>query len=176
MGQLRIRPIDPESRSELRTIATFSLMTMLETIPELRSHVTDLPNFSIDEMQAMYAQGQSNPQHRYLCAVDDAGMLCGHAIFQLKKDDAGQTYGYCYTRYVLPRYRRRGVAARLLDEALGWFGEAGAAYALAHTHATNEPLRALFECAGFVVSERVDGRWPTLALRKELAATVCAQQ
>jgi L-amino acid N-acyltransferase YncA len=126
-----------------------------------------VPHFTFEAMKADYAAKSRLPDRRFLVAETDAGLIVAHSIFKSLRDDDGVLFGYCATRYVLPGWRRRGLGSEFLDHALRWFREQGAAYALAHTHATNVPLKALFERHGFVAAER-DGRWPTWELRLDL--------
>jgi ribosomal protein S18 acetylase RimI-like enzyme len=55
-----------------------------------------------------------------------------------------------------------------MAQALAWFEEDHPDFLVAHTHATNEPLRRLFERHGFRVVERRDEPWPSLTLRRDL--------
>lgn len=165
-----IRPLDPTSDSEVRSIVAFSLMTVWETTPELRVDLRTVPGFSFEEIEKHTRQSARDPNHRYLVALDQDGALCGHTIFYLTHDADDVRYGYCFTRYVLPIHRRHGLASRFLTQALDWFGEHGARHAIANSHVNNLPLRNLFERFGFKVVDRLEGRWPTLVLRRELEA------
>ncbi|MFT4978317.1 MAG: GNAT superfamily N-acetyltransferase [Myxococcota bacterium] len=168
MSSYRIRSLDFRDSGEVYTAASFSMMTLLETLPEARADPELVPNFSVEEMAAMYRSGQSDPDHRYLVIVDDNNRPVGHAIALIRCDDDGTRYGYSYTRYILPHHRRRGLARRLLRAAKSWWAEAGVSHVLAHTHPENKPLQTLFIDEGFQVVERRDGRWPSLLLRCEL--------
>ncbi|MFZ5477775.1 MAG: GNAT family N-acetyltransferase [Myxococcota bacterium] len=163
-----IRPIDAADDAELRGVVAFSVMSVWETIPELRVDLHEEHGFSFDEMERTYRRDAANRDHRILVALDAEGRLAGHTAFALKKDHEDVVYGNCYARYVLPIHRRKGLASQFLEHALGWFRDHGARYAVAHPHADNEPLVALFERAGFRKVDRLDGRWPTWVLRRDL--------
>lgn len=167
----RLRDLDLADPGEVNTAAAFSMATILETLPEARRDPEIVPGFSIEAMAAMYARGHDNPDHRYRVAVDHAGLIVGHAIALMRADDHGVAHGYSYTRYVLPAHRRRGLARRLLVDALGWWTGRGARYVLAHTHADNTALQRLFATAGFTVVERTHTRWAGLTLRLDAPAT-----
>jgi len=52
-----------------------------------------------------------------------------------------------------------------MAKALAWFDGDDWDYLLAHTHASNVPLRRLFERHGFRIAERHEVPWPSLTLR-----------
>lgn len=162
---MRIRPLDFDRDEEVVVAASFSKLTLLETLPEARRDPELVPNGSVAEMAAMYRRGRENPDHRYLVAEAGDGMLVGHAIALMRTDEDGLRYGYGYTRCVLPSHRRRGLARRLLRTAKAWWAEQGADHVMAHTHATNRALQALFTSEGFVVLGTGEGRWPSVVLR-----------
>ena len=162
----QIRPAQTDD--DVSTMASFSMLTILETIPEARRDPTIVPGFSHEEMSSMYREGLNNPNHRYLVVVSPDGLLVGHGIYLLRRDDAGSSYGYLYTRYVLPAHRRRGLGGRMLDTALDWFKEMDAEWAEAHTHPSNAGLQKLFASRGFEVGPPQEGRWASVLLRKTL--------
>lgn len=163
-----IAPLDFDHDPNVVEAASFSLLTLLETLPELRSDPSVLNNASVQDMAAMYRRGRDNPDHLYLMARVD-GRAVGHAIALMRTDADGVRHGYSYTRYVLPAHRRKGVAGALLRAAGRWWIERDAAYVTAHTHATNTGLQALFARAGFRETGRSAGKWDSVALRCERA-------
>ena len=160
-----IRCLDFDDPGEVSTAASFSMLTILETLPEARRDPSIVPNLSIEAMAEMYANGEDNENHLYLVAHDEDGLLLGHAIALIREDEDGVLHGYSYTRYVLPRYRRRGVARRLLEQALEWWRDREVSYILAHTHPSNAPLLGLFTAFGFVEISRETKRWSSVTLR-----------
>ena len=164
----KIRPLNFDVSGEVSCAASFSMLTILETLPEARLEPDIVPNLSIEAMSEMYARGATNENHLYLVVEDADGALVGHAIALLREDDDGVTHGYSYTRYVLPKHRRQGLGKRLLDQALAWWREREAVYVLAHTHPSNTALLGLFTRAGFVEVERKTTRWESVTLRLEM--------
>jgi ribosomal protein S18 acetylase RimI-like enzyme len=77
---------------------------------------------------------------------EDAGLI------MLKSLSEGP--GYVYYVAVSPRFRRRGVGGRLLDEAVAYFVEAGMSDVYASIEEDNAESEALFASRGF---ERVKG-------------------
>ena len=64
-----IRRLDFDDDAEVHTAASFSLATLLESIPEFRTNPLLLPNATVSDMVSMYRAGCTNPEHRYLVAV-----------------------------------------------------------------------------------------------------------
>ena len=160
-----IRPVDLADEAEVNTIASLSMLTILETLPEARRDPTVVPNFSISAMATMYRGDLGRADRRFWVAVDEDGQIVGHAIALLRTDDSGLLHGYSYTRYVLPGWRRKGIARALLQEAKRWWWAQGVVYVLAHTHATNHALQQLFLSEGFVIGGQQEERWSSVVLR-----------
>ena len=157
-----------KSEDDIATMASFSILTVLETVTEAQRNPSIVPGFTHQEMAATYQKGLDNPDHRYLVARCEEGLLVGHCIYLLRRNEAGVKYGYLYTRYVLPAHRGRGLGGRMLDRALAWFKEVNAQWAEAHTHPSNTPLQSLFASRGFEKGPVQEGRWPSVLLRKLL--------
>jgi ribosomal protein S18 acetylase RimI-like enzyme len=67
--------------------------------------------------------------------------------------------GYVYYIAVRSGHRRRGVALRLLDDALHLFGESGARVVFAAAEEDNTPSLRLFSARGFRVTEPRERGW-----------------
>jgi len=93
----------------------------------------------------------------------------GQALYSVKVDAVGNTYGFCFSRYVAPEYRRMGIAALLLEQAIDWFISRGAEYAVAQTHVTNIPLQRLFTKFGFTIAGPFTDSWEYYTLTKDLS-------
>lgn len=165
----RIRDLDPASEGELAVVTRMCMATVLDTIPEFERDEARarsvLPNFTFDRMRDMIRADLFKPTHRFLVAVDADGRIVGHSMISRKVTPEGRPYGSFFSRFVDPGHRRRGIATRLMEEAMVWFGGFDWDHLLAHTHASNEPLRRLFERHGFRVTERHEKPWPSLTLR-----------
>ena len=161
-----IRPATSED--DIATMASFSILTILETLPETRIDPSIVPNFSHGDMASMYRKGLNNPDQRHLVATNEESLIVGHTIYLLRRNEAGTKYGYLYTRYVLPAHRGRGLGGRMLDMALDWFKEMNAEWAEAHTHPSNSKLQNLFASRDFEQGPVQQGRWSYVLLRKSL--------
>ncbi len=162
-----IRPLDPASERELNHICVFSMMTLWESRPEMRVDPAAIPDFGFTSHRQIYLAGATSPTQRYLLAFDDEANIAGHSI-AVVRHRGEQPYGYFWSRYVLPRYRRKGLAKRFLGLSLDWFSEQGAQWAEVHIHIENATLRRLFETADFRVVDRQTDRWTYLVLRRDL--------
>ncbi|MFT5683511.1 MAG: GNAT superfamily N-acetyltransferase [Myxococcota bacterium] len=160
-----IREADLSDDAEIHTIAAFSMLTILETLPEARRDPSIMPNLSIESMAQMYRNDLGRTDRRFWLAQDAEGRIIGHAIALMRTDDSGLLHGYSYTRYVLPIWRRHGIARLLLQGAKRWWWEQGALYVLAHTHTTNHALQQLFLSEGFVVAGQQEERFSSVVLR-----------
>ncbi|MFC7399209.1 GNAT family N-acetyltransferase [Chelatococcus sp. GCM10030263] len=63
-----------------------------------------------------------------------------------------------------PRYRRQGLARRLLDAAFAWGREAGAGFAAIQVVATNEPAKRLYASYGLAERYRYHYRRPAVTV------------
>ena len=160
-----IREVDLSAEAEVNTIASFSMLTILETLPDARRDPSIVPNLSVEAMAAMYRSDLGREDRRFWVCESADGAIVGHAIALLRTDESGLLYGYSYTRYVLPRWRRSGIARMLLRTAKHWWWEQGVVYVLAHTHPTNLPLQQLFLSEGFVVAGQREEQWSSVVLR-----------
>lgn len=173
--ELDLRDIDKSSAAELEIVTRMCMTTILETIPEYGGDAevakSKIPNFDFDQMSTMIKNDFPKDTHRFLVVVDPTAPpphIVGHSMISLKRDSEGRPYGKFFSRYVEPAYRRRGLARRMLREALRWFESRGAVYAQAETHDTNDKLRAVFEQAGFSVVERHTSPFAYVVLRRAL--------
>ena len=162
---LVIREVDLSNEAEVNTIAAFSMLTILETLPDARRDPSIVPNLSVEAMAEMYRGDLGREDRRYWACENAEGTIVGHAIALLRTDESGLLHGYSYTRYVLPRWRRNGIARLLLQTAKRWWWEQGVLYVLAHTHSTNLSLRQLFLSEGFVVAGHEEKKWSSVVLR-----------
>jgi GNAT superfamily N-acetyltransferase len=169
--QYHLRALDSQSPDELHLVTERCMETVLETIPEFEGRIelarAALPNFSHEEMSAMIRSDLYDANKRLMVAVA-GNQIVGQALYSVKQDEHGVTYGFCYSRYVHPDHRKQGVATALLRDALAWFTAMSARYAIAHTHVTNVALQRLFLASGFSLDGPFEGRWPYYLLKKQL--------
>ena len=164
-----VRAVDPKSEPELEALTCFSVMTIWESRPELRVDPRKAPAYSWGGTYTRLKAGLRSTDNRYLVAVDRDGHFVGSSIVVLRTDDQGKRFGYYWSRYVLPRARRQGLATRFLVDAENWFRGKGATLAEVHIHTENHALRAVYEKRGYKVTNRGrDDVWSWVVLRKDL--------
>ncbi|MEN0063079.1 MAG: GNAT family N-acetyltransferase [Myxococcota bacterium] len=168
MTAFDIRPLDPKSDQELDHVSVFSVMTLWESRPEMRVDPATMPHFGFAAHRRIITAGADNPQQQYLVARDPEARIVGHSIVVLRRDEANTPYGYFWSRYVLPNYRRQGLARQFLRRNLDWLKERRVSHADVHIHVDNTPLRGLFESEGFRVADRRTEQWTFLVLRHDL--------
>ncbi len=166
------REIDKNEPEELRVVTERCMAAVLETIPEFGGQPEKakerLVNFSQEDISAMIRNDYDDTSKRIMVAVV-GDEIAGQALYSVKTDTEGRTYGFCFSRYVVPAYRRMGIASLLLEQALDWFTYQNAEYVLAQTHVTNTPLQRLFTQFGFTISGPFTDAWEYYTLRKELS-------
>lgn len=169
-----VREHIPEHSDEMDIIVQRCMETVLETIPEFQGK-TELAqqvfsNFTFEQMKGMISGNVGHPNHQILVSEDKhTKEVVGHFIFSIKQDSEHQMYGFCYSCYIHPKHRRRGIAQRLLTEAESWWRERGAMYAVASTHTTNIKLQNLFLKNGYqLIEPNQHGKLKMYGLRKEL--------
>jgi ribosomal protein S18 acetylase RimI-like enzyme len=169
--QIVIREIDKSSEDELRLVTEQCRQAILETIPEFENNESvarkSLSNFTFDQMQQMIRNDFHDPTKRIVVATFD-GALVGQSLYSIKTDEAGTMYGFCFSRYVKPDFRRMGIARALLADSIKWFQDRNASYILAHTHTTNDKLQSLFKEFGFVLEGPFSDKWQYFTLTKRL--------
>lgn len=118
------------------------------------------------EIDACLAAGER--QSAFLCE-DDAGVAAGFAEVSLRTDyvNGCETSPVAFLEgiYVLPRYRRHGVARALITAAERWAVSHGCRELASDTDTDNLESQSLHTALGFEETERV------VYFRKELSAS-----
>jgi GNAT superfamily N-acetyltransferase len=157
MNDIIIRDINPEIEPEIDLVTNRCMETVLETIPEFDNNPNkareQFSNFSFVEMKEMIKNSLMDLNHKLLVAINDKQEIVGHSIFSLKEDKFNKIYGFCFSRYVLKDYRRKGIATMLLNEAEIWWKKNNASYIIANTHEKNIKLINLFRKFKYKMSE-----------------------
>lgn len=170
----KIREIDTQNREELDWVTNHTMKTVLETIPEFENSeekvLEEFPNFTFQQMRNMI-QNDFPKENHCLFVIEDttSHQLVGHSIFSLKEDENNKKYGFCYSRYISPLHRRKGLASKLLKISEEWWTSKEAEYVIAQTHESNFKLQGLFEKFAYQKSGPKQGRgYKYYLLRKDL--------
>jgi len=151
---MRIRPIDRHAPDEIERVAERMRLTLMEvegdevggalyTLDWLRDRVRwhlD-PAACTGEVFVAEAAGED---------------VAGHTIVRVETDVLGRRFGLFSTTYVVPAWRRHGVAAALLVHGEEWLRAHGVPSISTWTSATNTPLIALYARHGYSEAERGD--------------------
>lgn len=89
--------------------------------------------------------------HQVLFAVDEKGTLMG-LIWLARREPFyvfKERLAWIYNLHVVPEYRLKGVARRLLGESENWAGLEGLKSVGLHVIDFNEPARRLYESLGY---------------------------
>lgn len=152
-----IREIAIDSNSELELVTKNCMQTVLETIPEFDNNPEkvkrEFKNFSFEDMKLMIKNDLGKKDHKLLVAVNNKEEIIGQSIFSVKTDIENIKYGFCFSRYVSPLYRKKGIGIKLLELAEEWWIENKAVYAVAQTHIENHKLKSLFMKMNYETSE-----------------------
>ena len=124
-----------------------------------------MPNFSFEEMRAMFVADLDKSTHLCLVVADEQDRPVAHAMVSQKMTPKKTKYGLFFSAFVEPTHRRMGIATLLMDGIVEWFETYRWSFLLAHTHQTNEATLGLLTNYGFTVSETHDTPWPHFTLR-----------
>ncbi len=89
-----------------------------------------------------------------LVAVLPTGEVIGHTVLRRETDSTGTHFGLFSTTYVVPPFRARRVASRLLLAGEAWFRELGLLTASTWTAQTNTKLIRLFSQHGYQITSQ----------------------
>jgi ribosomal protein S18 acetylase RimI-like enzyme len=88
-------------------------------------------------------------------AVEESGEVVGVSMLERLLPEVG----YVYYIAVRAAWRQRGIATRLLDDALAWFPAGGSRVAYAAAEEDNTASLALFRARGFREVSRMEAGW-----------------
>lgn len=171
----KLREINENNPLEIDWVTKHTMATVLESIPEFENDPAQahkqFSNFTFPQMRKMIVNDLPNNNHRILVVEElNTGNIVGHSIFSVKENEDGMKYGFCFTRFIAPNHRKKGLATKLLQQAEEWWEMNGARYIIAHTHVTNSKLQQLFLKFGFKKNGPHQGNgYMYYTLRKELA-------
>src|ERR1041384_5424995 len=107
-----IREISQIDTKELELVAERCVATVLETISEFGGSQDlaqkTLGKFSSEHYSAMIKNDFTDPSKRIMIAEAD-GSIVGHNIYSVKLDESHNRFGFCFTLYVEPLFRKSGI-------------------------------------------------------------------
>lgn len=154
MNTLRLRALNPAAPGEIERVA----LGMQATVIEVEGEAMGRALHSLDWLRQRV---QWHLDHAcaavWLAVVDDE--VLGHSLVRAEPVgpeetlDAGH-WGLITTSYVWPAFRRRGIARQLLLHDEAWMRAQGLSHSRTWTGASNSPLIALYERAGYAIVQR----------------------
>jgi ribosomal protein S18 acetylase RimI-like enzyme len=150
---LIIRASRAEDRRDLRS----AIIELQEH--ERRLHDSRLPGEQVADAYMDWMQRQVAEGAGAILVAEAAGAFCGFVAYRLARADTpaetpdSNLFGHVLDVCVLPRYRRNGVAQRLLQAVEDDLSARGVARLRLSALAANAPARAAYEKAGLVLYE-----------------------
>ncbi len=80
-----------------------------------------------------------------LLAIDENSLIVGHTIVRKEIEENGEVSGLISTTYVLPEFRRHGIAEKLLFSGENWMKQNKLDIAATWTSSSNNKLIKLYE-------------------------------
>ena len=142
-----IRPINPQSPSEVRIVAERMRLTLIEVLGQERG--SEMYTMDWLEARVRYHLDPTQSIGEVLLAVDELGNVAGHTILRVEKDEDGSDFGLFSTIYVAESYRRLGIAQALISHGESWMMDHGLTLGVTYTHPKNERLHRLFGLLGY---------------------------
>lgn len=150
-GDLLIREIDASSSQEIELVAHRMRATLVEVEGEANTNRLHSPEWIRERL--VWHVSSSDVLAKVLVAAFDTKGVIGHTLLRRELDEAGAYFGLFATTYVLPTYRRSGVARRLLQAGEQWFMSIGLRVFSTWTSAINIKLIKLYEGHGYRITE-----------------------
>ncbi|GAA5175759.1 hypothetical protein GCM10025771_08800 [Niveibacterium umoris] len=148
---MQLRDLDPFNADEIALVA----QRMRDTLVEVEGAERGAAMYTMAwlENRVRWHLDPANTRARVVLALADGDTVAGHTIFRIEHDASGM-FGLISTTYVLPAFRRHGVAQALLECAEAWFRAQGVPQCCTWTSSTNRPLIGLYARNGYSEAER----------------------
>ena len=154
MSDVVIRPVIPADLSDLRLA-----MVELQEHERRLDETTRLPGEQIADSYLERLQREAAEKHGAIFVAACDGVFAGFAVgWIIERDHIPESadsnrFGYLSDICVMPAYRRRRIAQRLLAALEQHFASAGITRFRLFTLAANATARATYESAGFAAYE-----------------------
>ncbi len=148
---LRIRDIDLDSHREVDLIATRMRDTLIEV--EGEAVADKLHSQEWIRQRLLWHVTGAEVLAKVMVATMNTDEVIGHTILRREVDEGGNQYGLIATTYVVPAYRKRGIANQLLLAGEQWFNIVDLNIFSTWTSARNHKLIGLYMKNGYKISE-----------------------
>lgn len=141
--------VAPDDRATIDVVAAGMRATLVEVLGAERGEAMYDLDWLRDRVRAHLDPARLDGAA--FVARDGGGEVVGHTVVRVERED-GDRVGLFSTTWVVPPWRRRGVAELLLDRGEDWMRARGRDVAVTYTHPDNHALVTLFRRRGYVLT------------------------
>lgn len=152
MTQNKIRPINAASEFEVDLVASRMRQTLIEVLGQEKG--TALYSLDWLKQRVLFHLDSEKSTGQVFVSENQNGVLTGHFIARIERDDSGKEIGFGSTIYVDPEFRKQGIATKLLFVGESWMLKHSVTEAVYYTADTNSKLIDLFCSQGYEITER----------------------
>jgi GNAT superfamily N-acetyltransferase len=149
---LLVRPLDRQAPDEIERVAERMRLTLVEVEGEAVGGSLYTMDW-LRERVRWHLDASACTGEVFVAEAPGEGIV-GHTIVRVEHGEDGQRFGLFSTTYVVPAWRRHGVAAALLERGQAWLLAQGLPSISTWTSSTNTPLIALYARHGYAQVER----------------------
>jgi GNAT superfamily N-acetyltransferase len=147
---MNIRPIDPSSSKEIELVASRMRLTLIEVLGQEKGESLYTDEWLQERVQFHLDPNKSTGQ--VFVAENSQGQVIGHFIARIENNESGERIGLGSTIYVVPEFRKQGVALSLLKTAEAWMMFHGMTEAVYYTATHNAKLISLYSKHGYKIA------------------------
>ncbi len=144
---MRIREIDPQSKSEIALVAQRMRQTLVEVLGEQKGGSMYSMDWLIERVR--WHLNPANTNGRVFLNETQDRRIIGHAIARIDHDSP---FGYFSTIFVEPSSRRNGNASRMISHVESWLSENGMPKVIYNTAENHTALIDLFKSHGYRIA------------------------
>lgn len=148
-----LRDIDPACDAEIAVVAERMRLTLMEVVGTEAGEAMYTMDWLVQRVRFHLDPGQCRGR---VIVAEAEGEIVGHTILRRQTEETWGEFGLFSTFYVVPEWRRRGVADRFVTVGEAWFLDEGLPQARTYTAHDNRPLHGLMERHGYAIDLRRD--------------------
>lgn len=144
-----LRDLDASRDAEVRLVAERMRATLVDVLGAERGGALYTMEWLIERVRWHLDPNRTVAR---VVLAEHEGVVVGHAIARTERGEGGAAFGYFSTVYVVPAFRKRGVATTLMSEVERWLASMGMPRIVYNTATHNERLLRLFARHGYRVT------------------------
>lgn len=145
-----IRELSADSESEILLVGQRMRKTLIDVLGEEKGGELYSVETLVDRVR-WHLDSVSRIGKVYL-SQDDVGNITGQTLARVETDVAGLKFGRFSMVYVLPEYRRRGIATQIISTVENWFHDLAMPKIIYNTAETNQRVIDLFRSRGYRIT------------------------